>query len=444
MAPDTVGLFDIAVIGAGIGGIGVALDLLKHGFKVTIYESITSFSEIRGGITLPPNARKAYGLIDPQLWEHVDNSCSRNLNPNDKANVTYRLGYEDASYSSWKAEDIFSAHVCEGGQITSPRNAVLLAMYKLIPEGIVKFGSKVKRIENLDGPSEGVRLHFRDGSEATHGAVIGADGIHSLVRKHILGADDPASVVHYSGKFIHRGVIPLDKAREELGADRVLNSILYVGPGKFVVTLPVSDINSVFVWYATDNGDWPHDDWVVTYQKHGVDLHKQYEGWCPTVQKVNKIMTDWDLWALFDTHDAPASTYYKGNAVMLGDAAHATCPALGAGASMAIKDAYILGELMGHAKSLGSSLQTAFRAFDLVRRPRTQYIVDTSREAANVWSFNRPGIDGDLDKMRLEVEGRSNYVWQWDDEKELREGRKLVEAQRFGGGEQWRSSAASR
>ena len=118
-----------------------------------------------------------------------------------------------------------------------------------------------------------------------------------------------------------------------------------------------------------------------------------------------------DIWALFD--HPPAPTYYKGRLAMLGDAAHASTPHQGAGAGQAIEDAYILTHLLGKINCV-EDIEDAFRAYDHVRRLRTQKVVVTSREAARLYEFEDETIGTDLDLLKKNLETR--YSWIWDED----------------------------
>src|SRR3954467_9605228 len=118
-----------------------------------------------------------------------------------------------------------------------------------------------------------------------------------------------------------------------------------------------------------------------------------------------------DLWALFD--HPPAPTFYKGRLCLLGDAAHATTPHQGAGAGQAIEDALVLSSLLGQVTS-PADLEYAFKAYDAVRRPRTQKVVTTSREASYLYELENEKIGYDLEKTRRELETRCKWIWDGD------------------------------
>ncbi len=131
-----------------------------------------------------------------------------------------------------------------------------------------------------------------------------------------------------------------------------------------------------------------------------------------------------DIWALFD--HPPAPTYFKGRLALLGDAAHASTPHQGAGAGQAIEDAFILSNLFGKVDSV-NEIKYAFHAYDAVRRPRSQKVVVTSREAAAIYEFEDEKLGTDLDLIRRTLETRCNWIWNEDLYQQLKTAQGIME-----------------
>ena len=112
--------------------------------------------------------------------------------------------------------------------------------------------------------------------------------------------------------------------------------------------------------------------------------------------------------------EAPVAPFYnKNRVVMMGDAAHATTPYQGAGAGQAIEDALVLATLLAKVTD-PNQIPNAFTAFDQVRRPRTQRVVKTSREAGHLQAMMQEGVGRDIEKMRQVLSTRMNWIWQRD------------------------------
>ena len=166
---------------------------------------------------------------------------------------------------------------------------------------------------------------------------------------------------------------------------------------------------------------WDSKDWVVP-STH-TEILADYKGWGNIIQRLLSLMQDPDIWAIFD--DPPAETYYKGRVCVTGDAAHASTPHQGSGAGMAVEDAYTLSNLLGQAEH-EEQIESAFKAFDAVRRERTQKLVTTSREAGQLWEFEFDGVGDDLAKFKGNVDTRMNWIWNIDLPAELEKAKNIM------------------
>ena len=168
---------------------------------------------------------------------------------------------------------------------------------------------------------------------------------------------------------------------------------------------------------------WTRHEWVVSVGKE--QLRADFPTWGPTATAIVSAMERHDVWALFD--HPPAPTYYgtRPRICLVGDAAHATTPHQGSGAGMGIEDCYILGNLIGQANSV-EDLNKAFKAYDEVRRPRTQKLVTTSREAGRLWDFELEGHEDDVDALQRNMENRMQWIWNHDLRADLERARDIL------------------
>lgn len=164
-------------------------------------------------------------------------------------------------------------------------------------------------------------------------------------------------------------------------------------------------------------------------------MEATYAGWGPTVQKIIQSMRKPDIWALF--YHLPCSTFYKQRVCLMGDAAHATTPHQGAGAGMCIEDALILATLLGEEARGVGDIEAAFRAYDEIRRPRSQKNVVTSKEAGELYDFESMGDD--LPKIEAVFKDRMRWIWDIDVEGEVEKARELFRGGGGGGGEEARA-----
>ncbi len=138
---------------------------------------------------------------------------------------------------------------------------------------------------------------------------------------------------------------------------------------------------------------------------------------------VSRTNNEIQVWALFN--HSPAPTYYRRRICLLGDSAHASTPHQGAGAGMALEDAFILSNLIGSIHS-SSDLESAFKAYDAIRRPRTQDLVTTSKEAGEVVEFEGKDIGDDIEKLKANLDVRFDWIWDEDLDQELKDARRLL------------------
>lgn len=140
---------------------------------------------------------------------------------------------------------------------------------------------------------------------------------------------------------------------------------------------------------------------------------EDFKHWSPTVVKLMENMQKPNIWALFN--HPPAPTYYSTKPLicLVGDAAHASTPHQGSGAGMCIEDVWILSQVLSQCHTR-DDIAKAFRAYDAVRRPRSQKLVKTSREAGMLWDFEGEGVGEDLDAFELNAVERMGWIWDYN------------------------------
>lgn len=189
----------VAVVGGGIGGLCVALGLLKHPhLEVQIYEAAHKFSEIGAGVAFGPNAQRALKLIGPELEQAYLNQATHNQ-WKDMANTWFEYEFGMGPFVGEK----IVAPKNETGQATVHRAKFLQEFVNLLPKGIAHFGKRMHEIK--DNGKDGVDILFKDGTTAHADCVIGADGVHSVTRRFLLGDDDRATDAIFSTSVAYRG-----------------------------------------------------------------------------------------------------------------------------------------------------------------------------------------------------------------------------------------------
>lgn len=119
-------------------------------------------------------------------------------------------------------------------------------------------------------------------------------------------------------------------------------------------------------------------------------------------------------------HDPDTPTYFDGRICLLGDVAHASSPGQAAGAGQGLEDAVVLSHLLSLVAQAGD-LSAAFEAYDEIRRPRAQKVVQTSFEAGEMYNMNSAAVGSDLRDIVENANGRLHWIWQHDLAADVRE-----------------------
>jgi 2-polyprenyl-6-methoxyphenol hydroxylase-like FAD-dependent oxidoreductase len=210
-------------------------------------------------------------------------------------------------------------------------------------------------------------LLFENGENQVFDAVIGADGVHSVVRKHVINDGDPI----FRGYNIWRGVV---KTNFELG-----HAIETFGKGQRVGIVPIKD--GVYGWWATCNEAYMQDDKPEN-----------------TKEKLNRLFGDWhypiaDLInntehilknSLIDRK--PQKGWTKGNITLVGDAAHPTTPNLGQGGRTAIEGAYLLAKCIDKY----GLTKKAYNRYEELHFDRAKQINQESLRLGNIGQLTNP------------------------------------------------------
>ncbi|TLD14520.1 hypothetical protein PspLS_11181 [Pyricularia sp. CBS 133598] len=444
----------VAIVGGGIAGVTLALGLQKRGVSFTLYERAREIREIGAGIGLSPNAERAMEMLDRQT---VLDAYKRIATPNGVDEFQWIDGYRTD-------ELIHTLYMGKDGFQGCRRSDLVDEWIKAVPAECVSLGKEAKSIRQYGddgsngmvgdqhgdqhgGPRGGVEISFKDGTTATADVVVGCDGIWSRVRQLLLGPDNPASHAGYTGKYCFRTLVPYDKALEVLGHDRVHTRYMYNGPGAHCITYPVGlgDNLALNVLVAlSDPNPWPLEETGGRHTAPGTreEAELATRDFHPTFRKVVSLLPDKvEKWAIFDSMENPAPSYFKGQVCLAGDAAHATGPHLGAGAGVGIEDALLLSTLLERIdqavktsgkgdddydddeKNKRDMVTRALEIYDGLRRERTQWLVVATREAVDMiqWSQGEAvGRDGEA--FGREIGKRFHRVWDYDLDGMLKEG----------------------
>lgn len=334
------------IIGAGIGGLTLALAFEKMGITYQLYEKASKLKEVGAGIWLAPNALQVLeylGVLNDIL---------------EKGNEIDRITLSRADLSP--LSDNFQndiEKVFGYSTVAIHRGELQRLLLDKIPKEKICLGKAFRSFEKLDDTN--IKVKFDDDSEFVTDFLIGADGIHSKVRKQMF----PKSKIRVSGQTCWRGVaiLELDKEFESRGIELWGNQI------RFGLSRIAKD--KVY-WFAValDRRNQRDDESTVKNM-----LLKKFATFHPIVKKL--IAATAEIYILKnDINDLkPLRKWYEGNICLIGDAGHATTPNIGQGGAQAIEDAYYLSNLIQI-----NSNQNVFKLFQQKRQSKVDKIVKQS------------------------------------------------------------------
>lgn len=342
----------VVVVGAGLGGLTFAGVLHRLGMEVEVFEQTPELHPVGAGITLWSNAVRVMEWLGLQQQIAQEGFC-----------------LERAVLGTKEGEILVQAETKQLLEQHSLLNAYGIHRAQLheilqdaLPEGTVRLGA---RCQGFTETEEGIRVHFEGREDVQADLLVGADGIHSVIRAQLWGGSQP----RYSGYTCWRGVA-------DFSANRLTSVGEFVGQGQRFGLVPVAQ-ERVY-WFATENAPQGEQDESSEMQ---ASVSKRFGGWKFLIPEVIAA-TAKDQIIRNDIVDySPTSQWSRGRVSLLGDAIHSTTPNMGQGACQAIESAFVLGQCL---HSFSDHVE-AFRKYESMRQQRTASITNNS------WRFGRVG-----------------------------------------------------
>jgi salicylate hydroxylase/6-hydroxynicotinate 3-monooxygenase len=251
------------------------------------------------------------------------------------------------------------------------------ALADLVPAECVRFGRKLAAVGQA---GDKVQLSFQGGEETEVDMLVAADGVHSVVRDHVVGPTE----ARFTGRLAYRTTFPASLLRADIGPSRTK----WWGPDRHIVIYYVTaDRDEVyFVTSQPEAADWiTRESWSAKGELE--ELRASFAGFHPEVRAVLDSAPEVYKWGIFERDPLPA--WSRGRIALLGDACHPMTPYMASGASMAIEDAVVLARILDQ-----HGLQDparAFRLYEAVRKPRASRVQAGS--SANTWMRNQTDPD---------------------------------------------------
>ncbi|MCD9615851.1 FAD-dependent oxidoreductase [Chryseobacterium gleum] len=355
----------VIIIGAGVAGPILALQLKKKGFQPEIFEARSENNRNEGvflGIT-PNGLNVLKEFIDlEKLKEDYTPGSMKFFNARGKQIAELGTAYQKQKYG------VETLQLKRANLNTYARAAAAEAGIK------IEYNKKFVRYNESE---DQVTAYFADGTSVTGDMIIGCDGMFSEVRNQLF---PEKSVIRYTKLISTGGYAKIAELSEPLDSIRMT----FGERGFFAYS--VSDKGEVWWFnnYFRDQEPKPQETEKILKDEikdHLADIHRNDD---PLFSRI--IRNSYEIIA-YPVYDLPRlSKWYKGKVCLIGDAAHGISPHIGQGASLALEDTVVLAEQL----QLNKECEAAFQAFQSERQPRVEKIIKNARKVGNTKTKTNP------------------------------------------------------
>ncbi len=359
---------NIAIVGAGMGGLAAAAGLRRMGHDVTIYEQARQFSRLGAGIQIGCNAMHVLRGLGLEARLRADTFYPRSWNNRDwkTGEILFDMLFGQP------AEDKYGAPY-----LLAHRGDLHAALASAVPDEIVRLNHRLTGLEQkADGA---VRLAFDGGATVEADAVVAADGVNSVAQEVLFGTSAP----NFAGRIAYRTVFPASR----LDGLEVANCTKWWGEDRHIVVYPVKpDRSEVYFVTSQPEPGFEIESWSAEGDVNVV--REAFSGFHEDVRRLLAACPSVHKRPLVDRE--PLAHWVDGNVALLGDACHPMTPYMAQGAAMAIEDAAILSRCLEGVNDR-AGVSTALARYETTRKARTSKMQLTSRQ--NVWGKGATDTD---------------------------------------------------
>jgi salicylate hydroxylase len=379
------------VIGGGIGGLTAALSLLDRGIEVEVHEQARRMTEIGAGLQISANATRVLtglglgGELE-RLGVPARRIDMRDLR-SDRPIYSVPLGQQAAERY--------------GGTFHQVHRPDLLTMLvDALPDGTTRLGERATGFVEDAG---GVTVHFESGRQARGDVLIGADGIHSLVRRQLLGEQE----LEFARIVAWRALVPLARAAHlDLPAD----CHVWLGPGRSAVVYWVHGGQLLNFVGMVPSEEATEESWTATGEIAA--LRRSYAGCTSRLQAIVDLVETPFITGYYFRY--PLARWSEGRVTILGDAAHPMHPFLAQGACQAIEDAGTLAHVLAvHGESEVADALAEYQQRRLTRASRVQ---NQARTHEHLWHMSDPREIAERNRTlasTMEIDPHAETVFGW-------------------------------
>ncbi|KAK6440732.1 hypothetical protein LTR95_003031 [Oleoguttula sp. CCFEE 5521] len=356
----------IIIVGTGIAGLAAAIALARSGHTVTLLEATSELRPIGGIIVLQANANRALHSLG--VYNTLSQYCAR---------VPHGPSTRRHDDGAFLAQTSADAHEAEFGYPLRPMHRADLQ--RVLHEAAIALSVNIKLgylVTAVDDNGAMPKLTIKGKDSMTADLIIGADGIHSIIRKSI--AED-ADCVHDSGIDITRANVPEAAVKSDVRTADFMNHIsLWCGPSSSIAVMAVRQGKCTDRVLGLDCcHQREQNDSIVPGRRQDIERFKKYyKDYDPAIKLVLSHVTDANVWGLKEARP-PTWIGKSGRLILIGDAAHASLPWAGQGGGMAIEDAVSLSACLDRAAA-ATQIPELLKIFEDIRRPRCNLVQEWS------------------------------------------------------------------
>jgi len=375
------------IIGAGIGGLSLALALQRLNQKVLVFEKVPDIREVGAGVMLTPNATRSLECLG--VLKEIERDATL---PKKTVVRHYETGEEMSTtdlgdgFTKKYGHPYYNVH----------RVNIHSSLYNSVKRNDMNCIKVNHELVDLCQSESSVSAKFNNNLVAEGEFLIGCDGIHSSVRKIIRASSNP----NYTGNLAWRGLMPVESLPLHQRGPEIN---IWIGPNKHIVEYTVKSGRFKNYVAISNVKDWHEEGWAV---RSSIDQAlAEFKDWHSDVRNIISATPQDECykWGLFDRN--PLSTWSENRVTILGDAAHPMLPFMAQGAAMSIEDAIILSRCFvkyEHPKKI-------FESYENERIDRTAWCQLQSREAGQL--FQKISSREDLDSDRAQ---RGRILYEYD------------------------------
>ncbi|KAJ9138938.1 3-hydroxybenzoate 6-hydroxylase 1 [Pleurostoma richardsiae] len=401
---------EIAILGAGMGGLGCALSLAKKGFKnISVYETASNLGFVGAGIQMAPNMARILDRLG--CWSQIHKEAT------EVKETSIRQGSTNAELAHVEMPDIEEKYGYP--HCTGHRSSLAGEMYKACQnEPAIKFhfATAMVGVDSFS-PKPAFSVKPRDGEpySVEVDIILAADGIKSITRGQILKRRGEVFEEEDTGQaayriMLHRSQMEGDPQLKELiDSDLVVR---WIGEKRHIIAYPVASKTIYNLSSAQPDVNFAQGI-SATYTTKGskTAMLDVFGDFCPLVQRMLDMVPDGEVceWKL--RQHKPLSTWTLGCVALLGDACHPTLPHLSQGAAMAIEDGAVLAEVLARLPAADpESVARGLKVYELLRKDRTTTLVQMAAYAGRVLHLGEGKAKEERDKQFADFKANKKAV----------------------------------